>query len=850
VEREESQDILVRLKLIGSMEAADPSGNNVLPPSRKARALLSYLALNAGQWVPRSRITRLLWDRVPEEQGRASLRQALHELSRAMGPAFHKAMETERERLRLLSEVVWVDALVVGTPAAGEGADSLPDLNVFSGSLLLDGLDNLSDEFDHWLVAERQKLEERIRRWNEARIQTGLQEPGAHQQRVEMARRAVATDPTNEEAVRELMRVLAGSGQRAQAVLEYERCRKILRSHLDLEPAPETQRLYRELRRGPAWEQSPAAPTAGSDLTQRIQQLRKGARAVLHTDAIRAAPIAKDETGPIVRWSDFVAAVAADVLPQVGGRMVKSLGEGMLLEFADARSAAAAAFAIQARSRRLNEGAEPAKHLHLRMGIEVGDVVADQVGDSVSAARIATTLAGPGETVITAEARDQLTPVLDADVEDLGDCHAKGIRGPIRAYRIGPPSPHPVVASVTSQDRLMPTIAVIPFASRMSSPEHDVVGEVLADDLIRLLSRSQSLDVISRLSTTVFRGRATSIASIGGHLNADYVLSGVYRTDGRTITLDLELSEVRSERIVWSERLKDKLAGILDSEQELVNLAAPKIYQAILAQELKRARSHPLPTLESYTMLMSAITLMHRRSPRDFQSARKMLLALIERDPRRSLPQAWLALWYVLRIQQGTTDNIQRDTADAIRCTNQALETDPDSSLALAIDGLVHTHMTKRHDLAEERYSLAIQNNPNDALAWLWKGTHHAFEGDGPQAVKDTQRALRLSPLDPHSYYFHSLSATAYITAGDNERALEHAELSLRANRLHTSTLRVKAVAQWRSGLRKEARTTASELLRLEPNLTVSEWLSRSPSAQYDNGKAFARTLAEIGVRR
>ena len=111
MERQATQEILVRLKLIGSIEAADSSGNNVLPPSRKARALLSYLALNAGQWIPRARITRLLWDRVPEEQGRASLRQALHELSRAMGPVFPGIVETERERLA---------ARVIGEQVGGE----------------------------------------------------------------------------------------------------------------------------------------------------------------------------------------------------------------------------------------------------------------------------------------------------------------------------------------------------------------------------------------------------------------------------------------------------------------------------------------------------------------------------------------------------------------------------------------------------------------------------------------------------------------------------------------------------------------------------------------------------------
>ena len=181
-----------------------------------------------------------------------------------MGPVFPGIVETERERLRLRSESVWVDALVIATVAGGALDDSLPNLSVFSGSLLLDGLDNLSDEFDHWLTLERQKLEERIRQWNETNVRSSVQDPQPHRQRVEIARRAVAIDPTNEEAVRELMRALATAGQRAQAMVEYERCRTVLRSRLDIEPAPETQVLFRELRRETAGEGDAAQSTPAS----------------------------------------------------------------------------------------------------------------------------------------------------------------------------------------------------------------------------------------------------------------------------------------------------------------------------------------------------------------------------------------------------------------------------------------------------------------------------------------------------------------------------------------------------------------------------------------------------------
>jgi tetratricopeptide (TPR) repeat protein len=338
------------------------------------------------------------------------------------------------------------------------------------------------------------------------------------------------------------------------------------------------------------------------------------------------------------------------------------------------------------------------------------------------------------------------------------------------------------------------------------------------------------------------------LETIVEHLGANYVLSGAYVVANDRIALQLELADSRSHHIVWSERTTDNVPDVLRGNQELINRVATQVYTAVAAQELQRARSQPLPTLESYTLLMSAIALMHRRAARDFLTAREMLQAVIDRSPRQSVPLAWLAKWYVLRIQQGMTDNAKRDAAEAMRCTNQSLDLDPESSLALAIDGLVHTHMTKRHDIADARYRSAVESNPNNALAWLLKGAQHAFTDDATQAISDTQRALRLSPLDPHSYYFHSLTASAYITAARNDLALEHAETSLRANRLHTSTLRVKAVAQWRLGLHAAARATASELRRLEPNLTISKWLRRSPSAPYKVGKEFARTLMSVGV--
>lgn len=575
-------------------------------------------------------------------------------------------------------------------------------------------------------------------------------------------------------------------------------------------------------------------------------------QAALFVDIVESVRLFElDEEDAIGRWRDMVRHIETQVLPACGGRLVKSTGDGVLLAFGSVVSAISAAFAIQHAMHRRNLGVPDERHMLLRMGMEVSDVLVDEhdlYGRGVMLAARLMTLAGPGEIVVSARVRDQLTPDLDADVEDLGECHLKHLKSPVRAYRIGPPGQRPAVELVIPLEELLPTIAVIPFSDRGVEQEQKVLGEVLADEIIGTLSRSSDLNVISRLSTTAFRGRVIVLEEIRAHLNANYVLSGAYRVQDQKVTLDAELAEAKSGQIVWADRLEDSVPGILAGEQVLIDRIVAEISAAVMTRELQRARSQSLPTLKSYTLLMAAIALMHRLSLRDFEEARHMLQTLIDRATRQSVPLAWMAKWHVLRVQQGWSADPEQDGQLALECTKRALDVDPESSLALAIDGFVHTNLLKRLDVAEERYERAIGINPNDALAWLLKGTLHAFKGEGREAVEDTQHALKLTPLDPHRYFYDSLSATACLADHQYENALELARRSLRANRTHTSTLRVMAAALWWLGREKEARDTAEELMTLEPNLTVGRWLARSPSAPYEIGKEWADVLRQVGV--
>jgi tetratricopeptide (TPR) repeat protein len=326
------------------------------------------------------------------------------------------------------------------------------------------------------------------------------------------------------------------------------------------------------------------------------------------------------------------------------------------------------------------------------------------------------------------------------------------------------------------------------------------------------------------------------------------VLSGAYRASGGRLILASELAEAKSGRVIWAKDLKGRIAGVIDGGDELIDQLVAEASGAVLARELERSQTQSLPTLESYTLLMGAIALMHRLSLHDFDRAREMLQALIDRAPRLAIPLAWLGKWHVLRVWQGWSSDPNADRQFALECTKRALDVDPYCSLALVIDGMVHTNLLKKLDVAKERYDAALSVNPNDPLAWLLLGTLEAFKGQGKAAMKDTQHAIRLSPLDPQRYFYDALAATAALSARKYEQAIKLTQQSLRANRTHASTLRAMAIAQWELGRREEARKTVADLMKVEPTLTITGYLDRSPSSGFETGKIWSNALRSAGV--
>lgn len=298
--------VVIRLRLIGQMEAATPNGESILPPGRKTRALLAIIALSAPRPVLRSRLAELLWSRRPEEQARASLRQEIHRLLEVLAPASKEVLAINRDSLALRPGAVWVDVEEVLRATTTHPAS----LALLDGELL-EELDGVDPAFDIWLQTERERLRDRARSVGE----TLLLEQTSPEALIVVAQQLLSIDRAHEGAWRALMRAHAERGERGMAIQSYDRCRAVLADLLDAMPSSETQSLLADIRTGrTARPVSPAmSPPAETRSEPRVASARVGIKlGVLpltlvgtdETEAHLALGLAEEITSAMqrVRW--------------------------------------------------------------------------------------------------------------------------------------------------------------------------------------------------------------------------------------------------------------------------------------------------------------------------------------------------------------------------------------------------------------------------------------------------------------------------------------------------------------------------------------------------------------------
>lgn len=584
-----------------------------------------------------------------------------------------------------------------------------------------------------------------------------------------------------------------------------------------------------------------------------LPELTRARRAIVVVDVVESVRLMQeDEAGFIDRWRRFVHEVRTEVLPKHGGRMVKSLGDGMLLEFVDTRQAVQAALLLHRLAASPINSRPAATSLRLRVAVHCSEVTIDDIdiyGEGVNLCARLSAIAGPEQTVVSAEARDELVDGLDAEIEDLGECFLKHLELSVRCYIVKPIGDELVAQHIMSSAALIwPTIAVVPFECTDGNDAAHIHGEACTDEVVARLVRVPQLHVVSTMSTRALRARAMQAQAICGHLGATYVIAGRYRLASDRLELFFELTDGRNGALVWADRLGHSLRSPRDAWAHIGATVTEQVLAALLKNELDRTAGQSLHTIEAYSLFFAAMSLMHRATARDFERARAMLEELAWRHNRSAVGHAWLAKWHVLRVVQGWSQDPATEGVKALDCTRRALDANSNDALALAICGLVHGYLRKDLAAAGTHYDAARQANPNEPLAWLFTATWRSYRDEGADAEQAADMALRLSPLDPMKYFFNSLAATAVLSNGSHARAIELAQHSLRVNRTHASTWRTLALAQSLAGSMDEARSTVAQLRQIEPKLTASTFLERYPGRDARHAPRYAQALIDAGL--
>lgn len=534
------------------------------------------------------------------------------------------------------------------------------------------------------------------------------------------------------------------------------------------------------------------------------------------------------------------------------GRIVKLMGDGMLVEFGSAVDAVTCAIEIQREMTERNIAEPHDKRIELRIGINVGDIIIegdDIFGDGVNIAARLEGIADPGGICLSRGAHDQVRGKLAVVFEDGGEQQLKNIAEPVRVYRIRPIT---TAASVTSSMAApfrplsdKPSIAVLPFQNMSGDPEQDYFCDGLVEDIITTLSKLAGLRVIARNSTFVYKGRSVDIREAAKQLGVRYALEGSVRKSGNRIRITAQLIDAQDGTHLWAERYDRAIDDIFAIQDEITLVLATEMQVKLTEGEDARLHYTTTTNVEAWTCWVQGMSHHRQAVTKEAQGqARFFWEKALALDPASASLNAELGLLHSFDARFEWWDDRETAIKKALAYVARALEIDPGNADAYTASSLILLFQ-RQHDEAVTAARKSVELAPGSAHTAELASHVLAASGYPEEAVVLSEKAMTLSPNYP-AVYLGTLG-NAYRLSGRTEQAIEAFQAYHARNPGFGLTDIVIAYQQ--TGRPEEAKRTAEQLLAARPNLTVAAWrktqFSRRDTAQVE---ADAAALRAAGV--
>jgi adenylate cyclase len=542
--------------------------------------------------------------------------------------------------------------------------------------------------------------------------------------------------------------------------------------------------------------------------------------------------IGADEGGTLERLRVLRRELLDPKIAAHRGRLVKTTGDGLLVEFGSVVDALRCAVDVQREMTGRNTGVPPDNRIDYRIGINVGDIVVedgDIFGDGVNVAARLEALAEPGGICVAMRVQEDATGKLDLVFEDIGEQQLKNIARPVRAYRViisdqsatppastGPPLPD------------KPSIAVLPFANLSGDPEQEYFADGMVEEIITALSRIRWLFVIARNSSFTYKGQAVDVKQVGRELGVRYVLEGSVRKAVGRVRITAQLIDATNGAHLWADRFDGSLEDVFELQDQVAIGVAGVIEPALLAAEMRRSAARPTTDLSAHDLYLRALAVFFPIAKERIAEALGFLEQGIAIDRHYGPAVAWAASCHMQLVINGWAAEPEISRNKARNLARQALEVGQNDPHILAIAAFVLAYFGEDVGAMIGLVDRALTLNPSYAMGWSFSGLLRIFAGQPDLAIEHIETSLRLSPRERMGTHLCSIG-TAYFLKREFDEAAAKLLLSIQEHPGFPPAYRYLAACYAHMGRLDEARGIVERLRAITPLVVPSDLLFRDP---------------------
>jgi len=557
-----------------------------------------------------------------------------------------------------------------------------------------------------------------------------------------------------------------------------------------------------------------------------------------------------DEVGTIDALRDLRNQLIDPLIAEHGGRIVKTIGDGLLLEFPSVVNATKCAIGVQQGSAERNRDVDAQKQIIFRIGVNLGDVVVDGddiLGDGVNIAARLQEIAEPGGICISVRVYEDVRDRLGDLFESTGEQHLKNITRPVEVWRWSSAEVPVAVVRGNEPDKPLPlpekpSVAILPFANLSSDAEQDYFADGMTEDIITALSRFSGLFVIARNSAFTYKGKPTKAQEIRRDLGVRYFVEGSVRKANERVRVTVQLVDSETGKHIWADRYDREFTDVFELQDDLTQAIVARLPGRLIVAEKNRVRRKPPRPMAAYDYVIAGRIHHHRVTAQDNAEAVRLLESAIQLDPDFAEAYAWKACALGQALQFGFCKDFAEVEKEAIALVGKALSLDENDVECHRL--LCEVYMESgRLDTARGHNDRALAMNPNDPRIVAQRGELLTWFGDAGEGVEWIETAMRLDPFGVPERS-HLLGRALYCDRRYGE-AIEAYKKITSATYMHLAEM---AACHARIGDTAGASELVTAVLQSKPDFTVDGFMRTRTFARPQDASHLAEGLRAAGL--